>query len=85
MTKSYAKKEAGRSATHDRPARVAVDLVVFVVPDRAAALALVAGDGDLPVLVRYRAVGALHQFGVTPGAAPVLLYAGAGVAHLGLG
>lgn len=60
---------------------MAVDFVVLVLPDGAAALAAVLGDGHRPVLVRHGAVGALHQLRVTARAAPVLLHPGAGLAH----
>jgi hypothetical protein len=61
---------------------VAVDFVVLVFPDRAAAFAAVLGDGDGTVLVLHGAVGTLHELGVAFGAAPVLLHAGAGLAQL---
>jgi hypothetical protein len=64
---------------------VQVGLVIFVFPRRTATVTAVLGDGDLAVAARLFAVEALHQFGVTGGAAPVTLDAGAGVAHrLGL-
>lgn len=59
-----------------------VDFVVFVFPHRTAALAAVFGDGDGAMFVRHRAVRALHELGVAPGAPPMLLNAGAGFAHL---
>jgi len=58
---------------HHRPPRVAVDLVVLVLPRRAATFAAVTRDGDLAMRVGLRAVGALHQFGVPGGTAPVAL------------
>lgn len=70
------------ASPNHRPPRVAVDFVVFVFPNRAAAFAAVFGDGDGAVLVLHGAVGALHEFGVAFGAAPVLLHAGAGLAQL---
>lgn len=60
-----------------------VDLVVLVLPNRSATLAAVFGDSHRAMFVRHRAVRALHELGVTLGAPPVLLHAGAGLAHLG--
>ena len=59
-----------------------IDLVVLIVPDRAAAVAHIAGDGDGAVGSGLFSVDALHQLGVAGGAAPVLLNTGARFAQL---
>ncbi len=61
---------------------MAVDLVVFILPRGATALAAVFGDGDLAVFVGLGAVVALHQLGVAGRFAPVALNAGARGAQL---
>src|SRR5699024_3501751 len=66
------------------PAGVQVGLVVLVFPGGAAAVADIAGDGHQAVAMLFLAVGALHQFGVPRGAAPVALDAGAGIAQFHL-
>ena len=58
-----------------------VDLVVLILPRRAAALAAVAGDRHLPVATLRLAVDALNQLGVPRRSTPVLLNAGAGLAQ----
>jgi hypothetical protein len=59
------------SASQHRPTRVQVAFVVFIVPDAAAAIANISGDGGMAVF-RF-AVSTLDQFGMTGCASPVLL------------
>ena len=65
------------------PACVLVGLVVFVFPGRAAAVAAVAGEAGLAVATVFAAVGALYQFGVARGFAPMALNASAGLTQIG--
>src|SRR5574343_1622148 len=72
---------SNKSTPHHRPARLLVVLVVLVLPGRAAAVALVTGDGDGAGLAVFLAVAALHQLGMAGRLAPVALDALAGLAQ----
>ena len=73
---AYFKNER-RLPTHHRPTGFDVDLVVFVLPRRTAAVAAVLGDGDQAVWAFLLTVFALLQLGMAGGTAPVALNAGA--------
>jgi hypothetical protein len=57
------------------PTGVLVGFVVFVIPSRTAAVTAVTGKAGLAVATVFALVGALHQFGVARGFAPMALNA----------
>jgi hypothetical protein len=55
------------------PTGVLVGFVVFVLPSRTAAVTAVTGEAGLTVATVFALVGALHQFSVARGFAPMAL------------